>query len=294
MSLDCLVVGGGPAGLTAAIYLARYRRNVLVVDRGDSRAEKIPNSHNHPGFSAGISGTELLARLREQAGRYQIDIRSAHIESLHKGANIFIAKTAGEEIQAKRSLLATGVTDQAPGFGNLEGAVFKTLVRYCPICDGYEALDKKIAVLGSLHHALREATFLRTYSKSVTVLPYPASAADTQSPASADITIIPECPVDFRQTGSGIAVKLQTGEWKTFDVLYAALGCRVHSDLAKALGARCDASGNVEVDGKQRTSVDGLYAAGDVVSDLHQLSVAEGHAAIAATTIHNSLPRNFR
>jgi thioredoxin reductase len=75
MSLDCLVVGGGPAGLTAAIYLARYRRNVLVVDRGDSRAEKIPNSHNHPGFSAGISGTELLARLREQAGRYQIDIR---------------------------------------------------------------------------------------------------------------------------------------------------------------------------------------------------------------------------
>jgi thioredoxin reductase (NADPH) len=294
MSLDCLVVGGGPAGLTAAIYLARYRRNVFVVDKGESRAEKIPNSHNHPGFSAGISGAELLARLREQAGRYQIDIRSAHIESLHMGANIFIAKMAGEEIHAKRILLATGVTDQAPGFGNLEGAVFKTLVRYCPICDGYEALDKKIAVLGSLHHALREATFLRTYSKSVTVLPYPVSAADTQSPASADITIIPECPVDFRQTGSGVAVKLRTGEWKTFDVLYTALGCRVHSDLAKALGARCDASGHVEVDGKQRTSVDGLYAAGDVVSDLHQLSVAEGHAAIAATTIHNSLPRNFR
>jgi thioredoxin reductase (NADPH) len=213
---------------------------------------------------------------------------------LHKVANIFIGKAAGEEIRAKRILLATGVTDQAPGFGNLEGAVFKTLMRYCPICDGYEALDKKIAVLGSLHHALREATFLRTYSKSVTVLPYPARAADTQSPASADITIIPEYPVDFRQTASGIGVKLQTGEWKTFDVLYAALGCRVHSDLAKALGARCDASGNVQVDRKQHTSVDGLYAAGDVVSDLHQLSVAEGHAAIAATMIHNSLPRNFR
>ena len=96
MSLDCLVIGGGPAGLTAAIYLARYRRNVLVVDRGESRAEKIPNSHNHPGFSAGISGTELLARLREQAGRYQIDIRSAEIESLHKVANIFIGRAAGE------------------------------------------------------------------------------------------------------------------------------------------------------------------------------------------------------
>jgi thioredoxin reductase len=90
-----------------------------VVDRGESRAEKIPNSHNHPGFSAGISGTELLTRLREQAGRYQIDIRSAHIESLHKDANIFIGKAAGKEIQAKRILLATGVTDEAPVMGEL-------------------------------------------------------------------------------------------------------------------------------------------------------------------------------
>ena len=77
-------------------------------------------------------------------------------------------------------------------------------------------------------------------------------------------------------------------------MLYPALGCRVHSELAKALGARCNDVGNLEVDQKQRTSVEGLYAAGDVVSDLHQLSVAEGHAAIAATAIHNSLPRNFR
>jgi len=87
---------------------------------------------------------------------------------------------------------------------------------------------------------------------------------------------------------------LRNGECRSFDVLYPALGCTVHSELANALGARCNELGNVEVDLKQRTSVAGLYAAGDVVSDLHQLSVAEGHAAVAATAIHNSLSRNFR
>jgi thioredoxin reductase (NADPH) len=78
------------------------------------------------------------------------------------------------------------------------------------------------------------------------------------------------------------------------DVLYPALGCDVRSQLATALGARCTEIGNLHVDDKQRTSVEGLYAAGDVVTDLHQLSVATGHAAVAATAIHNSLPRNFR
>ena len=87
---------------------------------------------------------------------------------------------------------------------------------------------------------------------------------------------------------------MQSGQRLEFDVLYPALGCEVHSGLAKSLGANCTSSGFLEVNDRQMTSVDGLYAAGDVVSDLHQLSVAEGHAAIAATAIHNSLPRNFR
>jgi hypothetical protein len=154
-----------------------------------------------------VAGPRLLARLQNR------DITGA----LERGAGLITRRRSIEEELSK------------PISIRLEGAAFKTLVRYCPICHGYEALDKKIAVLGSLHRALREATFLRTYSKSVTVLPYPASAAATRPPSSADITIILEYPVDFRETGSGIAVKLQTGEWKPFDVLYAALGCRVHS-----------------------------------------------------------------
>jgi thioredoxin reductase (NADPH) len=294
MRFDCLIVGGGPAGLTAAMYLARFRRNVLVVDAGESRARNIPESHNHPGFCAGISGPELLDRLRQQAARYDVAIKRARIEGLQKDSRYFIAQGLDGEMVADRILLATGVTDERPELPNLERAVLRTLVRYCPICDGYEALDKNIAVLGRTSHAMREATFLRTYTKSVTVLPFPVIDPAPTQLANSDITVLDEPPIDFRQTSSGVGIKLQNGGWKNFDLLYAALGCKAHSDLATSLGARSDALGNIEVDAKQRTSVDGLYAAGDVVSDLHQLSVAEGHAAIAATAIHNSLPRNFK
>jgi thioredoxin reductase (NADPH) len=108
------------------------------------------------------------------------------------------------------------------------------------------------------------------------------------------IDIAPSPPKSFRQTKTGMAITLASGATCEFDVLYPVLGCDVHSDLARALGARCNEIGLIEVNDKQQSSVEGLYAAGDVVSDLHQLSVAEGHGAIAATAIHNSLPPNPR
>jgi thioredoxin reductase (NADPH) len=290
---ECLVIGGGPAGLTAAIYLARYRRRVLIVDAGSSRAAAIPESHNHPGFFD-ISGRELLDRLWRQAHRYGVEIRRLTVDMLEGSAGGFCAYGRTEQMVAHRVLLATGISDNGPALPGLRRAIAEGLVRYCPVCDGYEALDKNIAVVGPLEHAAKEAAFLRTYSASVSVLPIDNGAGQRTELWDDGIELIPSLPQSFRKTASGVAVKLQNGECRRFDVLYPALGCRVHSELAKALGARCNDVGNLEVDQKQRTSVEGLYAAGDVVSDLHQLSVAEGHAAVAATAIHNSLPRNFR
>jgi thioredoxin reductase (NADPH) len=290
---ECLIVGGGPAGLTAAIYLARYRRRVLLADAADSRAAAIPKSHNHPGF-AGISGRELLERLRQQVRRYEVEMMNVKIEKLEKSNGHFVAKSAGAPLEADRVLLATGITDASPTLPGLQRAIADGLVRYCPICDGYEALDKKIAVVGSLQHACKEAAFLRTYSRSVTVLPLDGADGRSASLREQGIELAPAAPEHFQQSSSGVSVRLQNEQWREFDVLYSALGCTVHSELATALGARCNELGNLEVDSWQCTSIEGLHAAGDVVSGLHQLSVAEGHAAIAATAIHNSLPRNFR
>ena len=293
--LDCLIVGGGPAGLTAATYLARFRRNVLLLDDGHSRARLIPETHNYPGF-VGISGVDLLAHLREQALRNGAQLREARVEELRKGGEVFIARAGNGEIRAKRLLLATGIVDESPDLPGLKDAIYRGALRFCPICDGFEARDKRIGVLGPLRIATGKAQFLRTYSRDIVLLPTDEpdrSGDDAQALKQAGITLEKRV-VDVERAGEKIAAVFADGRRLPVDVLYPALGCDVRSQLATALGARCTEIGNLHVDDNQRTSVEGLYAAGDVVTDLHQLSVATGHAAVAATAIHNSLPRNFR
>ncbi len=297
MQWDCLIIGGGPAGLTAAIYLARFRRSVLLIDAGGSRAARIPESHNHPGFTRGISGPALLARLREQARQYGVDMRDGRAEALRRGDGAFAAAAGGDMIEAARVLLATGITDAAPNLPGLRHAVATAKVRYCPICDGYEAIDKTIGVVGPLATAAHKAAFLRTYSKKVTVIATAREGGDDDAfdvARAAGVALASSAPIEFRETESGVAVAFRDGATRQFDVIYPVLGCDVHSALARRLGARTTALDYLVVNDKQATSVEGLYAAGDVVSDLHQISVGEGHAAIAATAIHNSLPANFR
>ena len=150
--LDCLIVGGGPAGLTAAIYLARFRRRAVLVDAGSSRAAWIPISHNHPGFPDGIAGEELLARMRAQAGRYGASILAGEIGRLERRADGFTATMAdGSRLRARHVLLATGGEDQPPPMDlpTLGEAVGRGLLRYCPICDAYEARDRRIALVGA-------------------------------------------------------------------------------------------------------------------------------------------------
>src|SRR3954463_12990988 len=117
--LDCLIVGGGPAGLTAAIYLARYRRKTRLIDSGESRAALIPESHNYPGFR-GIGGPDLLRRLRDQAGLYGGVLERARVSALDRGEDgAFIARTGDSEIQARFVLLAAGLIDETPQIDGL-------------------------------------------------------------------------------------------------------------------------------------------------------------------------------
>jgi thioredoxin reductase (NADPH) len=265
---DAIVVGAGPAGLTAATYLARFRRRVLVLDGGASRATWIPESHNTPGFPHGVSGVELLRRLTEQALEFGVELRPARAEDLARVAEGFEVGAGDGALAASCVLLATGVIDRKPELERLDEAIHRGLVRMCPICDAYEAIDKKIAVLGDGDLAVREAAFLRTYSNDVTV-------------------VASDAPLRFTETEVRLAEP--GGRGRTFDHLYLALGCEMQSGLAIAAGAGHDDVGNLVVDTHQMTSVAGLYAAGDVVRGLNQIAVATGEAAIAATAIHNRL-----
>ena len=150
-------------------------------------------------------------------------------------------------------------------------------------------------MLGAFETAAHKALFMRTYSRDVRLFSTDRVGApglsDELAAAGIDVAGI-ATRVD--PSAEGVSVTVEGGKTHVLDVLYPALGCNVRSDLAAALGATCSSVGTLSVDEHQRTTVDGLFGAGDVVADLHQLSVATGHAAIAATAIHNRLGRNER
>jgi thioredoxin reductase (NADPH) len=202
----------------------------------------------------------------------------------------FVACTSVDEIHARTVLLATGLVDKRPT-GLLEG-VKSDAIRFCPICDGYEATDKRIGVMGDLEHAGAEALFLRTFSKSIVL--FSCDGAKVTSELADAGVVIESYPTDIDRTRDGVSVTVNTGKRYEFDYFYLALGCTIRSELATALGARCTGAGTLCVDDHLRTSIPGLYAAGDVVSDLHQMTVAMGHATIAATDINNHLEHNWR
>ena len=188
-------------------------------------------------------------------------------------------------------VLATGVIDRKPDLENIDMAIRAARVRICPICDAYEAIDQQIAVLGDGDLGAREATFLTTYSSHVTLL-HLGPASSLSDPRALRTRGVEVLPVDLSDVSVGrgpVEVTPPGQEARSFDCLYLALGCEMQSRLAVAWGADHDPEGNLVVDSHQQTSIDGLYAAGDVVRGINQITVATAEAAIAATDIHKRL-----
>ena len=292
---DCIIVGGGPAGLTAAIYLARFRLRTRLFDCGSSRASWIPCTRNHAGYPEGISGNDLLARMREQADRYDVVRQDARVERLTRTENGFSVETDDATFRARTVLLATGVVNHRPRHLTPEvhdPAVARGLLRYCPVCDGYEVTDLKVGVIGTGDHGMREALFLRSYTRDVTLIaPEAEHALDPACAATLDdagIARVNGPCGNYAIEGDRLAFDTARGRM-AFDSVYPALGSRIRSRLAVAAGANATEDGCLEVDDHQRTSIPGLFAAGDVVKGLDQISHAMGEAGVAATTMRNLL-----
>lgn len=291
----CLVIGAGPAGLMAAIYLARFRLSVAVIDNGKSRAGWIPCTRNQPGFPDGIAGKELLARMREQASRYAVPIETGHVTALRRDGDLFQADGGEIRRQAHTVLLATGVTNRRPAGMPDElhaAALAEGRLRYCPVCDGFEVSDQRVAVIGTGKKGIKEAVFLRSYTRDVSLIAgdgqHDLTEADRRHLAEHGIATIDGPASEFSVTRRCLAFTTPAGRLE-FASVYPALGSDIHSGLAAAIGAACTEEGCVQVDAHQRTSVPGLYAAGDVVLGLDQISHAVGEAGVAATTIRNDL-----
>lgn len=294
--LDCLVIGGGPAGLTAAIYLSRFHLDIMVVDSGKSRAAWIPVSHNHAGFPDGINGQDLLDRMKDQARRYGTRIEDGQVTRIEREGALFIADWGGGPVTARTVLLATGIANRRPPMDMKlhDEAMARGLIRYCPICDGFEVTDKRIAVIGSGAMGAAEARFLRGYTADLTLIapdgPHELSPDDRGELEGLEIMLV-DGPVTAIEPGEEtIAVVTGAGR-HDFASIYPALGSDTHTQLAEMVGASLAGDECVKVDAHQRTSVAGFYAAGDVVLGLDQISHAMGEGGDAATTIRNDLAK---
>ena len=291
---DCIIIGAGPAGLTAAIYLARFHLSIRLFDSNSSRAALIPTTHNHAGYPEGIVGTDLLARMLDQAERYGARRELATVTKLERDGENFRVWVGDQSFGARTVLLATGVENHKPDMPKdlHDDALARGLIRYCPVCDGYEVTDKRVGVIGTGNHGMKEALFLRSFTRDVTLIApgaeHELEPACVTALENAGIERLDGPCTPIRTEGDSIIVRTAQGE-RAFDSVYPALGSRIRSRLAVAAGATAAEDGCMEVDEHQRTSIPGLFAAGDVVKGLDQISHAMGEAGVAATTIRNLL-----
>lgn len=232
--------------------------------------------------------------MREQASEFGVEVIPGLVETLEQEGQLFRIRVMEQAWSARTVLLATGVVNNRPPISPEihDAALARGLLRYCPICDGYEVIGKRIAVIGTGTHGVNEALFLRMYSPAVTLIAPEAEHVLTDDErrqlAEAGISLADGPCGSLRIEGEQILIQT-SGQDMRFDTLYPALGSIIRSELAVMLGADASEDGGLVVDSHQRTSIPGLYAAGDVAKGLDQISHAMGEAGVAATTIRNDL-----
>lgn len=291
---DVAIVGAGPAGLTAALYLARYHRRVLVLHDGTSRALRGPMAHNVPGFPNGVAGRALVRLMQRQATEVGAEIIEARIDDIERTPDGFVLRGERESWAARAVILATGVAMNEVDLPTEahERAIADGVLRYCPVCDGYEGTDRVLGVIGCDSNGAAEALFLRQFTLQVTLMPLSHSeltADETSQLKAAGVRVLQGALDRLEPHQDRMVVHLEGGQVVTVDTLYPALGLRPRSELGVRLGARLGQDDCLGPDSPSGAGVEGLWAAGDVVEGLDQITVAMGHGAVAATKAHNWL-----
>lgn len=309
---DVAIVGGGPAGLSAAIWLGRYRHRVVLLDSGDPRNWETRGIHGYLGLPD-VPPYELRARGRDEARRFGAELLDAHVERIDRVAEeqfalevhpIAVTRATPRELEvrdlpaaqclsARRVLLAFGIKDVWPDVPGLDRCYGDT-VHHCPDCDGYEALGSNIVVIASGRSAVGMAFSLATWSDAIIICTNGASPNIAEEHAdklrALGVSVRAERITRVRTEGGAVrAVELEGGETLPCERIFFSIGHRPADDLAEQLGCARDEDGMIEVDHAFHTSIRNVFAAGDIVPGPHLGIVAAAHGAIAAAAINKSL-----
>jgi len=294
---DAVVVGGGPAGLAAATWLARYRRDVVLVDAGEQRARRVEWSHGYLGRDP-QRPLDLISVARSQLESYPTasHVAAEVVTARRAGDSFLLGLADGRELAALRVVLATGVVDACPdieGFAEHYGAS----AFHCPACDGYDAENLDVVAYGWDERLVGFAASLLNWARSVTVLTSGRRFAGDETCldvlASHAIEVVETPAVRMLGTrGRLTGVELADGRVVPAGLLFFSVDHAPRVALARQLGCRLDDEGYVEIDANGTTSVEGVFAAGDVVPGLQlvQVAAAQGTAAgiAAARSLHGT------
>lgn len=288
---DVLVIGGGAAGMSAALTLGRSCRNVLICD--DGRPRNAVAGHMH-GFVTrdGTPPKEMHAMMRAELQQYpSVLLRDVHIERVERNERAFTAQAGGEAFHARTVLLAMGVYDALPEIEGLRER-WGTRVFVCPYCDAYELRGKPVAVLGKGKRAVELAQELYQWSSDLRVC---MNGEDGVSPAqerwlersgaqrfAAPLTRVEDAP-------GGIALRFSDGRCCECEAIFLCAPLRQRYPLVASLGCTIDGDGNIRTDAKGRTEVPGVYAAGDAVTSVHQVVLAAASGVCAGMAINEDL-----
>ncbi len=289
---EIVVVGGGPAGLTTALYGARLGNDTAVLDRGGGRAAMMQDTHNVIGIPESISGNEFLETAREQIQSYGGTYHRAFVTAIERHEDGFVLDTADGSFLADRVVLATGFSDARPdpplprtGRG----------LHYCLHCDAYMFIDEPVYVMGHGDSAAYVAMIMLNFTPDVDLLlrgAEPTWSDETEQllsnhpvdVVSADVTGVQNGPDGWLE-----ALEFEDGSLREYRGGFAMYGSEYNHDLAATLGAELTDDGLVVVDDHGRTSVDGLYAVGDLTPGHNQIPVAMGQGAKAGLALHKEL-----
>lgn len=288
---EVLVVGGGPAGLSAALYLARYDRRTALFDAGQGRSTWHQVNHNYLGFPGGIAARELRARGRRQLAEYgHVTVLERRVEELAREGEWFVARGQSGAWRGRAVILCTGVVDHYPHFEGWEEYVGRSMF-WCITCDGYACKGERVVVLGTTDAAAAEALQLRRFTDRLTLLTdsHESRIGDRflARLQRAGIPLIVDKIAAVEGAGGMLdEIITKRGRRIKANQIFCQHGATPQTELARQLGVRLAANGYIETDDEQHTSVPGVFAAGDVTRLFaHQVSTAVhegGQAANAA------------
>ncbi|HEX9309677.1 MAG TPA: NAD(P)/FAD-dependent oxidoreductase [Gemmatimonadaceae bacterium] len=291
---DVAIVGGGPAGLSAALWLARYLHKVVVVDSGDPRNWETRGINGYLGHQ-GIRPPELRALGRAESEKYGVEfVRGVVDTAINETGELFvICVRDGKMVEARRLLLAIGIKDLWPPIPGLDKCYGET-VHVCPDCDGYETRDKKTVVVGKGRKAIGMALALTTWTRQIVICTNgePPDMQQTLLDQLKALNIpVLDAPIKcaLSREGEIAGIELEGGMSLDCERLYFAIGQYPADDLGAQLGCTRDAQGRLVIDEHNHTSVKNVFAAGDIVPGPQLGIVAAASGTVAALSIHASL-----